>query len=76
MRQILLGIILHSALGGTNLKNLAMVTGVDMDKINQEQDQELGLKVYSMVSIKRPYLLVDHWISFGKTVKGPKVTVA
>ena len=46
MRQILLGIILHSALGGTNLKNLAMVTGVDMDKINQEQDQELGLKIW------------------------------
>ena len=46
MRQILLGIILHSALGGTNLKNLAMVTGVDMDKMNQEQDQELGLKVW------------------------------
>ena len=45
MRQILLGMILHFALGGTNLKNLAMVTGVDMDKLDQEQDQGIGENV-------------------------------
>ena len=26
---------------------------------------------YSVVSIKRPYLFADHWIFFGKIVKGP-----